>query len=255
MSHITKSITIDLMKNRAILFYCLLIALMGWGLFLMESQPEKSILALLQLTLIVIPLITSVFTTVYYYNSAEFVQLLLIQPVRRGRIFSSLYQGLTFGFVISYMLGVGLPLVIFYPTTSSIFLVIAGVSLSVIFTSLSLFVSVVQTDKARSIGIVLLIWAFFAFIFEGIQLLLMYQYADYPLEIPILCITFLNPISLARILVVMQTEAAALMGLSGAVFKDFFGSLNGAFAVFITLFTWASIPYYLAYRKFIKKDF
>ena len=111
MHNISRSIAIDLLKNKAILIYGVLLIVLGWGMFLLESQPEKTILALLQITLIVIPLMTSIFATIYYYNSAEFIQLLLIQPVPRSRIIWSVFLGLTSGFVLSYLLGIGLPFV------------------------------------------------------------------------------------------------------------------------------------------------
>lgn len=255
MNNISWSIALDLLKNRAILIYGIVLAMLGWGMFLVESQPEKTILALLQVTLIILPLVTSVFATMYYYNAAEFIHLLLIQPVRRGKIIRGVFAGLSGGFVLSYLLGVGLPLLLFYPTAASLYLIAAGVLLSVVFTGIALWVSTHQQDKARSMGIVLLLWVFFAFIYDGAQLLIMYQLAEYPIERSILWATFFNPVSIARILVVMQTEAAALLGLSGAIFQDFFGSFRGSFMAVLVLLVWGIVPYIFSRRKFLKKDF
>ncbi|HOY13202.1 MAG TPA: ABC transporter permease [Saprospiraceae bacterium] len=255
MQNISYSIASDLLKNKAIFIYGSLLAVLGWGMFLIESQPEKTILALLQITLIVVPLMTGIFATIYYYNSAEFVQLLLIQPLRRSSIIWGIFAGLTSGFVLSFLVGIGLPLLLFYPTTASIHLILSGIFLSVIFTGLALLVSTHQQDKARSIGFVLLLWIFFTFIFDGILLWTMYQLADYPIEKSILFVTFLNPVSVARTLVVMQTEAAALLGLSGAIFQDFFGSLKGSFIAILALIIWGVIPYLFIKRKFLTRDF
>lgn len=255
MSSISSSIALDLLKNKAILIYGLLLAVLGWGMFFIESHPEKTILSLLQITLIVVPLMTGVFATIYYYNSAEFIQLLLIQPVKRSRIIRGIFVGLTSGFILSFLLGIGFPLLLFYPTIASLYLIISGILLSVAFTGIVLWVSIHQQDKARSMGIVLLLWIFFAFIFDGILLWVMYQLADYPIEQGILAATFLNPISIARILVVMQTEAAALLGLSGAIFQDFFGSLKGSIIAISVLLIWGILPYYFIRKKFLKRDF
>lgn len=255
MNKISISITLDLLKNKAILLYGLILAFLGWGMFLLESQPEKAILALLQVTLIILPLVTSVFAIVYYYNSAEFIHLLLIQPVRRGVIIRGVFIGLSIGFIISYFLGLGVPLLLFYPTVASGFLIIAGLLLSLIFTGIALWVSTHQQDKTRSIGIVLLLWVFFTFIYEGIQLLIMYQLAEYPIEQAMLWSVFFNPVSIARILVVMQTEAAALLGLSGAVFQDFFGSIKGSLVAINVLILWVVVPYFFSRRSFLKRDF
>lgn len=255
MNSISWSIALDLLKNRAIILYGIVLAMLGWGMFLIESQPEKTILALLQVTLIILPLVTSVFATMYYYNAAEFIHLLLIQPVRRGKIIRGVFVGLSGGFVLSYLLGVGLPLLLFYPTAASLYLITAGLLLSVVFTGIALLVSTHQQDKARSMGIVLLLWVFFAFIYDGAQLLIMYQLAEYPIEQSILWATFFNPVSIARILVVIQTEAAALLGLSGAIFQDFFGTFRGSFTAVFVLLVWAAMPYIFSRRKFLKKDF
>lgn len=255
MNSISWSIALDLLKNRAIILYGIVLAMLGWGMFLVESQPEKTILALLQVTLIILPLVTSVFATMYYYNAAEFIHLLLIQPVRRGKIIRGVFAGLSGGFVLSYLLGVGLPLLLFYPTAASLYLITAGVLLSVVFTGIALLVSTHQQDKARSMGIVLLLWVFFAFIYDGAQLLVMYQLAEYPIERGILWATFFNPVSIARILVVIQTEAAALLGLSGAIFQDFFGSFRGSLTAVFVLLVWGVVPYVFSRRKFLKKDF
>lgn len=255
MRNISVNIAIDLLKNKAILIYGLLLVVLGWGLFLIESQPEKTILALLQITLIVIPLMTGVFATIYYYNSSEFIQLLLIQPIHRSRIIWGIFIGLTSGFILSFIFGIGLPLLVFYPTMASVYLILAGLLLSVIFTGLALWVSTHQQDKARSMGVVLLLWIFFTFIFDGILLWVMYQLAEYPIEQSMLITTFFNPVSIARILVVMQTEAAALLGLSGAIFQDFFGSLRGSTWAIIALLIWSIVPYCFVRRKFLKRDF
>jgi len=255
MNKISWSIALDLLKNQAIVIYAVVLAVLGWGMFLVESQPEKTILALLQVTLIILPLVTGVFATTYYYNSAEFLHLLLIQPVRRSKIIRGVFVGLVSGFILSYLFGVGLPLLLFYPTVASLYLIIGGVLLSIVFTGIALWVSTHQQDKARSMGIVLLLWVFFAFVYDGVQLLVMYQLAEYPIEQSILVATFFNPISIARILVVMQTEAAALLGLSGAIFQDFFGSFNGGLIAVLSLLIWGIVPYVFSRRKFLKRDF
>lgn len=255
MNKISLTIAIDLLKNKAILIYGFMLALLGWGMFLLENQPEKTILALLQVTLIILPLVTGVFATVYYYNAREFIHLLLIQPIRRSIVIRGIFIGLAGGFGLSFFLGVGVPLLLFYPTLASVYLIVAGVLLSLIFTGIALWISTHQHDKTRSMGIVLLFWVFFTFIYEGIQLLVMYQLAEYPIEQPMLWSIFFNPVSIARILVVMQTEAAALLGLSGAIFQDFFGSLWGSLTAIVVMIVWVVVPYFFSRKKFLKRDF
>ncbi|MDZ7845790.1 MAG: hypothetical protein U5L96_02860 [Owenweeksia sp.] len=56
----------------------------------------------------------------------------------------------------------------------------------------------------------------------------MYNFGGHPIEYFVLYITFLNPIDLSQIIVLMQTDAAALMGYSGAAFERFFTETQGS---------------------------
>lgn len=254
MLKISTSILKDLLKNKAIIIYFLLLSAMGWGIFSLESQPEKAILALLQVTLFVLPLVTMVFASIYYYNSMEFILLLLAQPIKRSSMIGGLYLGLSGGFAAAFFAGVGLPLLVFYPGMESLFLIVAGLLLTFVFTALALLISARIQDKARGMGVSLIVWAFFAFIFDGLLLLLMYQLSDYPIERPVLVLSFLNPVDIARILVIMKTEASAMLGLSGVVFQEFFGSVKGVIASVAALLAWTLLPFFTAKRIFSRKD-
>lgn len=244
----------DLLKNKAVIGYLILFAVLGWGVFIIESQPEKAILVLLQVVLLVQPLITIVFATIYYYNSQEFILLLSVQPLKRKTLIQGLFTGLAGTFSLAFLLGTGLPVLVFAPTTEGAFLIIAGILLNLVFIAIALLVSVSVYDKARGMGIALIVWAFFAFIYDGLLLFIMYQFSAYPIEEPILVLSFLNPVDIARILVIMKTDASALLGLSGAVFQDFFGSTKGIAASITALLLWTLIPSWFMYKKFKRKD-
>lgn len=251
----SKYILADILKNKVIIGFTGLLVACGWGTFLLESQPEKALLMLMQVTLLLLPVITMVFASVYYYNSAEFIMLLLSHPIGRFAIFKALYLSLTVSFIVGFGLGICLPLFVFYPVAESLFLAAGGVFLITIFTALAMYVSVLNKDKARGLGVALLLWAFFAFLYDGILIYIMYQLSNYPIERPILLLTFLNPIDIARILVIMKTEVSAILGLSGAVFQQFFGSSTGAFVSVFLLVLWSVLPFVFAWKVFAKKDF
>ena len=254
MHRISHIIFQDLLKNKVVVGYLLLLSVIGWGMFMIESHPQKVILTLLQVTLIVLPLMTVVFATIYYYNSQEFVLMLLSQPIHRKKLFRGLFQGLSLAFALAYLVGIGLPLLIFYPSAESIFLLSTGLFLSLIFTAIALWTSTKFHDKARGMGVALVIWAFFTFVYDGLLLLFMYQFSDFPIEKVVLVLSFFNPVDIARILVIMKTEASAMLGLSGAVFQNFFGSSTGVYISAAVLLLWIVIPFALARRKFIRKD-
>lgn len=244
----------DLLKNRIIIGSLIVLSLIGWGVFLLESQAEKAIIILMQVTLLALPLLSLIFGSIYYYNSMDFIVLLLSQPLNRKTVIRSFYTGISFAFTLCYLLGIGLPLLLFYPTLSTLILIAAGIMLIAIFTALSLWICTAQQDRVRGMGIALILWIGFAFLFDGILLFLMFYFSEYPVEKLILALSFLNPLDIARISVIMQTDASALLGLSGAVFRDFFGSSKGLVLSFLALFLWAAIAFFKTIRNFGKKD-
>ncbi|ESU23372.1 nitrous-oxide metabolic protein NosY [Flavobacterium enshiense DK69] len=64
----------------------------------------------------------------------------------------------------------------------------------------------------------------------------------------------LSPIDLARILILLQLDVSAMMGYTGAIFKDFFGTSWGLAASFVLLFLWGIIPFFISLRKFKHND-
>jgi Cu-processing system permease protein len=85
--------------------------------------------------------------------------------------------------------------------------------------------------------------------------MIVYLLGDYPLEKPILVLSMLNPIDLARILVLLKFDISALMGYTGAVFNRFFGSNLGVLVSGGCLLLWVLIPLWRSVKLFSKKDF
>jgi Cu-processing system permease protein len=69
-----------------------------------------------------------------------------------------------------------------------------------------------------------------------------------------LLLSSLNPIDLGRIFIMLQLDISALMGYTGAVYKDFFGSASGMLFTTGIMLLWMAIPLWLALRLFRKKD-
>jgi len=80
-------------------------------------------------------------------------------------------------------------------------------------------------------------------------------FADYPLEKPLLALMVLNPLDLARVILLMTFDAAALMGYTGAVFQRFFGSPLGLAVASTALAVWIALPLTGALQLFRRKDF
>lgn len=244
----------DIVRNRIVLAYTAVLLAFTLGLFALEGRPEKAMLSLLNIVLIVVPLVSVVFSTIYYYNAGEFMELVLAQPVDRTRVLLIEYAGLALALSLAFLIGVGLPLLWRQPSLLSGLLLLAGVLITTAFVSLAFLGAVLFRDKARGIGTALLLWFFFALLFDGLLLLGLYSFSDYPLERATLLLTMLNPIDVGRMLVVTRLDAAALMGHSGDVFREFLGSARGWIATILVLLAWSALPLWAAVRTFRRKD-
>ena len=255
MNKVFKYIVIDILRNKIVLFYTLFLFIVSFTLFSFEENTAKGLLSLLNIILFIVPLISIIFSTIYIYNCSEFIELLICQPLKRKYIWLSLFSGLAFSLSLSFLIGCGIPILIYEPTTTGLILTLTGCLLSIIFVAISLLGAVSTRDKAKGIGKAILLWLYFALIFDSLVLFLLFQFSEYPLEKLMMFISGLNPIDLSRITVLLRLDVSALMGYTGAVFKDFFGTTLGFIISIFVLILWVIIPLFISTRKFQTKDF
>jgi Cu-processing system permease protein len=55
-------------------------------------------------------------------------------------------------------------------------------------------------------------------------------------------------------MILLKLDVAAMMGYTGALFKDFFGGTWGILYASVMMTLWIVIPGWLAVRKFNRKD-
>lgn len=254
MIRIIKFVILDIIKNKIVLAYTLLLAIFAWSAFSLEDTSAKGVLSLLNIILLIVPLVSVLFTTIYIYNSAEFVELLTSQPIKRNKIWISLFIGLSGSMAIAFFLGAGVPLFIYTEPSLSLIMVSIGMLISLVFVSLAFLSASITRDKAKGIGVSIMLWLYFALLFDALVLFLLFQLSDYPIEKMMVGITATSPIDLARILILLHLDVSAMMGYTGAIFKKFFGSAEGMVIAFFLLTLWVAIPYYISLRIFKRKD-
>jgi Cu-processing system permease protein len=179
---------------------------------------------------------------------------MLAQPVNRRVIFLSEYLALALSLSLAYLIGVGVPVFLFGATSSGLSLLFSGFMLTLVFVSLAFLASVLTRDKAKAIGLALLFWLYFSLIYDGLLLWVIFSFSDYPIEKLTLALVALNPVDLARIIMLLQLDISALMGYTGAFYKNFFGSNLGIIFSTVVLVFWIVLPLVLATRIFAKKD-
>ncbi len=251
---LVKYILFDLVRSRFVLFYFLLLLLFTGTFVLLQDDVSKVQLSLLNIIILVIPLVSVIFATIHWYNSSEFIEVLLAQPISRKRIFISEFIALSLAVGGAFLLATGIPLLIFYPDTVSLLLIIGGFFLTIIFIALAFWSAVFTRDKAKGIGLSLVFWLYFSLIYDGLILMIMFNFSDYPIDKIVVALLSLNPVDVARVMILMKMEMSAMLGYSGAVFTDFLGSNVGMIYSVVLLLIWSIIPFLWALRKFSKKD-
>lgn len=254
MVRIVKYVLRDILRSRIVLAYALFLLAASFGLFQLGGEISKGLVGLLSLVLIVVPLVCLVFGTIHFYNSYEFIELLAAQPVRRRSILMGEFLGVAGALSTALLLGTAPPVILYAASSTGFTLLAIGVALTVLFVALAFLGAVATRDKARGVGLALLVWFYFALLHDGLMLLVMLGFEDYPLEKPAMAMIAMNPIDLGRVVVLLQMDVSAMMGYTGALMKDLLGTAAGVSCASGVLFLWILIPLILAWWIFRKKD-
>lgn len=260
MLKILKYSFFDLVRSRWTYIYCAFYALLTLSLFWLSSDLSKVIISLMNVILVLVPLIATIFGIMYYYNSREFTELLLAQPIKRTHIFLGQYLGVATSLSLSILIGVGLPFIVYGIFGSAeiwnyFTLLLVGVFLSFIFSGIAFLIALKNENRIQGFGLAILVWLFFAVIYDGLFLLVLAMFSDYPLESFALGASMFNPIDLSRILILLKLDISALMGYTGAVFQKFLGSGLGLGIAFLSLVLWVGLPVFGIQYVSKRKDF
>ena len=254
MKKIIKYVIADILRNKIVLAYMIFLLAISLSVFNLEDNPSKGLLSLLNIILIIVPLVAIVFSTIYVYNSAEFIELLVSQPLQRKKIWLSLFTGLSGSLTLAFFLGIGIPIILYTPDATGLTMLAMGLLLTIIFVAIAMLAVVATRDKAKGIGVAILLWLYFSLLFDGLVLFLLFQFQDYPMEKAMIVMSSFNPIDLGRILILLKMDISALMGYTGAIFKDYFGTGTGFVVAIGVMVLWMIAPAGLSTRKFIRKD-
>lgn len=246
-------------RSRWLIFFFGFFFLVSYSLFTFESNIQKSLLSLFNLIIYLVPLIGLIFGTMYFYNSREYIEMMLCQPIPRNSLYFGLYFGTSLPIILSLVAGILIPFVLFSNMNEGfdfiMLLCLIGTVLNFISIAVAFLISTSVNDKVKGLSFAIFFWLIMAIAFDGILLLLIYIFSDYPIEKFLLFVTLINPINLSRTLFVLNFDISALMGFTGAIFKKFYGSVLGSIVSSIALILWLIIPLWLGLKKFMKKDF
>jgi Cu-processing system permease protein len=250
----------DLNRSRWSYVYLLFYLSLGFVLLFLNNDLSKAVITLLNVVIVLTPLIGTVLGITYFYNSAEFTELLLAQPIKRTTIIFGQYLGLSLSLSVSLVVGLGIPFLAYgLFRSSAIFdfalLLLIGTLLNFIFVALAFNIALSRENRVKGFGYAILMWLFFAVIYDGLFLISLVVFNDYPIDRFALIATMFNPIDLSRILILLKLDISALMGYTGAVFERFFGTGIGMTISLGALVVWCLAPVLRIRQKLVRKDF
>tara|TARA_R110002051_G_scaffold87336_2_gene153587 strand:+ start:8852 stop:9634 length:783 start_codon:yes stop_codon:yes gene_type:complete len=250
----------DLMRSRWSYVYFLFYLALGFVLLFLNNDVSKAVITLMNIIIVLVPLIGTIFGVMYFYNSKEFTELLLAQPIKRSSIFLGQYFGVAGSLTLSLVLGLGIPFLAYGLFKSdAIFdfslLLITGAFLTLIFTALAFNIALSNENKIKGFGYAVLMWLFLAVVYDGLFLMSLIIFEEYPLDTLSLAATMFNPIDLSRTLILLKLDISALLGYTGAVFKQFFGTNTGLIISILMLLIWTVLPIWRLAYKSKRQDF
>ncbi|WBX75063.1 ABC transporter permease [Tenacibaculum ovolyticum] len=250
----------DLMRSSWSYVYFLFYLALGFVLLFLNNDVSKAVITLMNVIVVLTPLIGTIFGVMYYYNSREFTELLLAQPLKRFTIFMGQYLGVSISLSLSLIIGLGIPFLAYGLLESNdifnfVSLIAVGAFLTFIFVALAFNIALSNENKIKGFGYAILLWLFLAVIYDGLFLISLVMMQEYPLDKFSLIATMFNPVDLSRILILLKLDISALLGYTGAVFQKFFGTNIGMVLSTLVLVLWTILPTWRIVSKSKKKDF
>ena len=131
MKKIIKYVILDILRNKIVMAYTVFLLIISFSIFNLEDTAGKGLLSLLNIVLIIVPLVSIIFSTIYIYNSAEFIELLVSQPIKRKTLWLSIFIGLAGSMSLAFFIGAGIPVLLFEFSATGITMIATGILLSI----------------------------------------------------------------------------------------------------------------------------
>lgn len=245
----------DVARTKWIFIYALFFFLFVSALLKFGSDPSKTAASILNIVLMIVPMISILYASIYWYNSESFMSLLLTQPIRRSSVLLSNWLSVSLGLAGSFTLST-LAALIFNNSvdSSSLMVLLFGGVLTFIFVGLGLLISVTMSDRMKGVGLAFLVWLYFSVLHDAVVFTFMSFFRDYPIEIPSMFLMASNPIDLARVEILLTLDLSAMMGYTGKILQQTLSGASGFGLLTGTLALWIAFPVILGLRFFSKKN-
>jgi Cu-processing system permease protein len=243
-------------RSRWLIAYAVVLLGLTDLLFRFGGSGERVLLSLTNVILALVPLVGLVLGAMHVYQSREFIELMLAQPVGRRTLFTVLYAGLALPLAGAYALGVGLPLLWHGQLSGAggMTLILSGVVLTLVFAALAFVIALRFEERATGLGATIVTWLLLVVVYDGALLFAVVTLDHWPIEIPAMVATLLNPVDLGRVLLLLQFDVGALAGYTGAIFERFMGGATAMTIAIAALGLWILVPLGVGLRRFERRD-
>ncbi len=247
---------LNILRSKWLTINFLAFALLTWAVGRITGDPQRTMNSVASFSVIFVPLIAILFSTLYWYGAERFTHLMLTQPLPRARLYWSRLAAICLLLTTSTIIGLNLGLLVSGSwSLGSLLLDLVVAVLSCTFVAISMWFCVLSNDRMRGVGIMFGLWLYFVLVHDGLVLLLLIAAREYPLDLIGGLLGVTNPIGLARVVLLMANESALLLGHTGALVREVLTGMKGFLIAggFATI--WMVIPSVFGARSFLRRDF
>jgi Cu-processing system permease protein len=207
-----------------------------------------------------IPLFAMLLGVFSFITNQGYFEILVTQPISRSKVLLGRYLGLLLTILGASLLGFGLPgaliaLVIGVVGAQSYLLVVVySMMLAMVFTGLSVLISLVARRRQIALGIALGVWVFYELVYGMLMLGTTLYLSPTVLKTVLPAGLMGNPVDIARVLSLLQVGGPHLYGPAGATLVKLTGSaaMTTLFGL-LGLLVWVVAPI-IASMKIFKRQ-
>jgi Cu-processing system permease protein len=221
---------------------------------------DRVTLSLMNLVLFVVPLTGLTLGVTSVTGGSGTLALLLAQPVARGEVLLGKFAGLAAALSVALALGFGagglLVALNTGPQQAGSFLVLTAITLVLgwLTVAAALAIAVVWPDRLKAMSAALLLWLLMVVAYDLAVLGATAAFHGVPLQAILFPSLILNPVDLARVLVILSMGSGALFGPTAAVLAQTFGTGPGIGLGLAVLSIEMLVPLIVAAAVFRRRD-
>ena len=208
-----------------------------------------------------IPLFALLLGVFSFITNQGYFEILVTQPISRSKVLLGRYLGLLLTILAASLLGFGLPgaliaIVIGVVGAQSYLLVIVySMMLAMVFTGLSVLISLLARRRQIALGMALGVWVFYELVYGMLMLGTTLYLAPTVLKTVLLAGLMGNPVDIVRVLSLLQVGGPHLYGPAGATLVKLTGSAGMAtlFGV-LGLLVWVVAPVLVSMKIFDRQN-